>query len=156
MTASFFLADESATVSTGQQLGRLLHGGDIVYLLGDLGAGKTTLTRGILQARGHTGAVKSPTYTLVEPYALADGAVFHFDLYRIRGAEELDYLALDDYFRPDAIAIVEWPDKGQPLLPAPVLTVTLRREADGRRIEFQGSGTPRGRELLDFLSKSIL
>jgi tRNA threonylcarbamoyladenosine biosynthesis protein TsaE len=156
MTVQFFLCDDNATVAAGKLLGGALKAGDVVYLQGDLGAGKTTFSRGVLTARGHHGACKSPTYTLVEPYHLASGPVFHFDLYRIRGAEELDYLALDDYFRNDAVCLVEWPDKGQPLLPAPTLMVSFLREADGRRVMFTPGQSSRGAELLDFLSKSTL
>ncbi len=152
---SLFLTDEAATEAVGATLAPLLKGGDVIYLHGDLGAGKTTLTRGLLHAGGHRGACKSPTYTLVEPYVLAM-PVFHFDLYRIQSADELDYLALDDYFSQDGVALVEWPDKGQPLLPPPTLSILLQREREGRRATFQAGASERARELLDFLSKSIL
>ncbi|MEM0954070.1 MAG: tRNA (adenosine(37)-N6)-threonylcarbamoyltransferase complex ATPase subunit type 1 TsaE, partial [Pseudomonadota bacterium] len=103
---------ENAMVALGQALGELLLPGMLVALHGDLGAGKTTLSRGVLRAFGHSGAVKSPTYTLVEPYSFGDTTVYHFDLYRLGEAEELEYLGIRDYFDGHSIALVEWPERG--------------------------------------------
>jgi tRNA threonylcarbamoyladenosine biosynthesis protein TsaE len=135
------LADESATQSLGGALARALVPGLVIYLHGDLGAGKTALTRALLHAAGHKGAVKSPTYTLSEPYRVSlDGQpvnVIHYDLYRMSSPEEF----LDAGFREDFdgrnICIVEWPEKGEPVLPPPDVRVLLSVSGLGRHVELQ-------------------
>ena len=120
------LADEAATVSLGQQLAQRLSAPQVIYLQGELGAGKTTFSRGFLQGRGHVGSVKSPTYTLVEPYEhLAAGPVFHLDLYRLGDPGELEYLGLEDYLSAEGILLIEWPERAAQQLPQPDLEITL-------------------------------
>ncbi len=126
----------------------------IIYLAGDLGAGKTTLARSYLRRLGVTGAVRSPTYTLVEPYAPAgqgglaasdDGAepsVFHLDLYRVADADELEYLGMRDMLTPGRVLLVEWPERGAGFLPPPTVTVTLDHDGDGRLVRVTAGAEP--------------
>lgn len=130
-----YAADADAQEALGRQLAHALHGRGVVYLQGDLGAGKTTLTRGILRGYGHSGTVKSPTYTLVESYELACATVYHFDLYRLTDSEELELLGIRDYCRPDCLVLVEWPDRGYPFLPPADLIITIQLEGVGRLLE---------------------
>lgn len=126
------LADEAAQVAFGELLGRSCKGEGVLFLQGTLGMGKTTLTRGILAAYGHQGAVKSPTYTLVEPYETETARVYHFDLYRLSDAEELEYMGIRDYFDEQALCVIEWPDKGAGVLPTSDIELTLTKDGDGR------------------------
>lgn len=129
----YWLADPAATEALGAALGRALGEGAVLYLEGGLGAGKTSVSRGLIQGLGHGGAVKSPTYTLVEPYEHLTPAVYHFDLYRLGDPEELEYMGIRDYFRPGVLCLVEWPARGQGFLPAPDLVLTLEAMDDGRQ-----------------------
>ena len=114
-----YLANEQQTVAVGEQIGRCLSAGMTVFLEGRLGAGKTTLTRGMLRSFGYSGSVKSPTYTLVEPYEQFITPVYHFDLYRLGDPEELEYMGIREYFDSGSICLVEWPERGLEFLPEP-------------------------------------
>ena len=139
--------DEAAMVDCGNRLAALLEPGTVVHLEGDLGMGKTTLSRGIVQGFGHRGAVKSPTYTLVEPYELAAVTVYHFDLYRLGDPEELEYMGLRDYFSDDSIALIEWPERGAGVLPSPDIQVNIEQQGVGRRLVVQAL-SERGRRIV--------
>lgn len=133
MTQLIELKNEGATVELGKQLGSAVSSGAVVYLHGTLGAGKTTLTRGILSAHGYSGAVKSPTYTLVEPYKFPELTIYHFDLYRLGDPEELEYIGIRDYFSNDCVCVIEWPEKGRGVLPAADIEVALTPHGEMRR-----------------------
>lgn len=134
-TIERFLPDETATLAFAAELANLLDGAPLVFLQGPLGAGKTTLVRGILRALGHEGPVKSPTYTLLEPYEVGGRRVYHFDLYRIGDAAELDFIGMDELLDADAIKLVEWPERGSGRLPEPDVLIRLDLEGEGRRVE---------------------
>lgn len=141
------LAGEEAMVAFGERLGLALQRGGVVFLHGDLGAGKTTLSRGVLRAFGHKGAVKSPTYTLVEPYEFADITVYHFDLYRLGDPEELDYMGIRDYFDGPSVSLIEWSSKGAGFLPTPDVHVDISHVDAGHRQVALRATTDRGRAI---------
>jgi tRNA threonylcarbamoyladenosine biosynthesis protein TsaE len=149
-TFSLHLADEAQTVAMGTRLSQLIKEGAVLFLHGDLGAGKTTLTRGIVQGLGHTGKVKSPTYTLVEPYELNDVSIYHFDLYRLGDPEELEYMGIRDYFSPQAVCVIEWPEKGFGFIPTPDLNVEMSYQGEQRKITISAE-TQRGQKVIDSL-----
>ena len=129
------LADEAATLALGGELASWGLVSEIVGLRGDLGAGKTTLTRGFLRALGHQGTVKSPTYTLLETYALPGARVLHFDFYRIDNARELDYIGIDELLAEPAVKLVEWPERAGNKLPLADIDVHLALAGNGRHVE---------------------
>jgi tRNA threonylcarbamoyladenosine biosynthesis protein TsaE len=141
------LPDPASTLVWGRLLGARLWPGAIIFLSGTLGAGKTSLCQGILSALGHTGPVKSPTYTLVEPYTLTYGNVYHFDLYRLADPEELEWIGGRDYFDGESICLIEWPEHGAGTLPSPDLTLALELAGSGRTL-LMAAGSERGRALL--------
>lgn len=134
---SRYLADEAATLACGEALARRLRPGMLVFLRGDLGAGKTTLVRGLLRGLGHTGSVKSPTYTLLEPYDLPSYLVYHFDFYRIADRQELEFIGIDELLDSPAIKLVEWPERVEDRLPAADMEVRLNVEGEGRRLDIE-------------------
>lgn len=189
-SVSALLSDEAATLALGQRVAQLLppvlqalEGRALcINLEGDLGAGKTTLTRGLLRSLGFAGTVKSPTYTLVESYQLRHGApdgapngapdsvawpenaedwsqgerelfarelpalnalgqleIYHFDLYRLQDPEELELMGIRDYFAQQALCLIEWPDRGQGILPEPDIVITLEHLEEGRRLTIGSS-----------------
>jgi tRNA threonylcarbamoyladenosine biosynthesis protein TsaE len=136
-----YLPDEAATQALGAALACVLRPGLVVYLQGDLGAGKTALTRALLHAAGHVGPVRSPTYTLSEPYRIEQGGqavnLIHYDLYRMSSPEEFLDAGFREDFNGNNICIVEWPEKGQPVLPPPDVQILLTVSGPGREVELQ-------------------
>ncbi len=148
------LPDEAATAALGAALAQVLAPGLTIYLHGDLGAGKTALTRALLHAAGHIGPVKSPTYTLAEPYCvtLAGQAsnVIHFDLYRMASPEEFLDAGFREYFNSTNVCIVEWPERGEGVLPSPDIHIFLSVSGHGRNVECQAL-SDQGSQCLDRL-----
>ena len=153
------LPDEQATLAAGARMASAVRGhltsegsgatGPLMfYLHGDLGAGKTCLSRGLVQGLGHDGPVKSPTYTLVEPYEYLYPPVYHFDLYRLSEPTEVEFLGVEDCFAPGRICLVEWPGNGSGALPGPDLEITLSNDGPGRRLRCVAT-TGTGVALLD-------
>ncbi len=121
MIINLILPEEKDTIAMGMELGRKISPGVIAFFKGELGAGKTTFIRAMLGGLGFHGKVKSPTFTIVEEYELENGPLFHFDFYRLSDPEELEYIGIFEYFRENAIVLIEWPEKGEGFLPKPDL-----------------------------------
>lgn len=142
-----YLPNEQATQKIGALLATLCPKTFIIYLYGNLGAGKTTFTRGFLAGLGYEGKVKSPTYTIVEPYQIGSESIYHFDFYRLKDPEELEYIGVQDYFVANAICLVEWPEQGGQLLPPADVACYIDPDNTGRQIRIKAH-TVLGEEVL--------
>jgi tRNA threonylcarbamoyladenosine biosynthesis protein TsaE len=153
MSVSFrVLPDETATLAAGAALAGVCGGHGTIALHGDLGSGKTTLCRGLIRALGHKGAVKSPTFTLVEPYELDSVRVLHYDLYRLGDPREAEFLGMRDFLGAQTLTLIEWSEKAAGLLPPADLELTLEVLASGRLLRWQAL-TPHGANLATALEK---
>jgi tRNA threonylcarbamoyladenosine biosynthesis protein TsaE len=139
---------EQAMEALGGALAQLVGKIRIITLTGDLGVGKTTLVRGLLRALGYPGAVKSPTFTLIEPYTLGDQDIYHFDLYRLEDAEELEFLGAREYLEGGDLCLIEWPEKGAGFLPQADVNVTINKVNNRRNVEIE-LRTDRGGAITD-------
>lgn len=151
---TFNLTDETATLDLGKKLAQVCTCPCIIFLEGELGAGKTTLVRGFLRGFGYEGVVKSPTYTFVEPYELKQCWIFHFDLYRLQTVRELEPIGIQDYFSPNAICLLEWPERATGLLPKADLLCTIAVATVGRHIKIKAL-TTNGEDILVKLRSGI-
>lgn len=145
---SFIANDEHETALLAQKLtnalikNNQLTSGYVIYLHGDLGAGKTTFTRNVIQTFGHKSYVKSPTYTLVEEYQLNQLTIYHFDLYRLSDPEELEFMGIRDYFVPNTLSLIEWPDKGLGIIPSADMVIHISyMPNNSRKFEVQSQLT---------------
>lgn len=138
-TFSCHVADEAALLALAARCAPLLANCQLVFLNGTLGAGKTTFSRGVLRALGHSGSVKSPTYTLVEPYDIAGKTVYHFDLYRLGEPEELEYMGVRDYLDGSSLCLVEWPERARGLLGEPDLFLDIQVLNQGRQVTIRSN-----------------
>lgn len=145
------IPDEQAMLKLGAEFASACDQQANIFLLGQLGAGKTTLTRGFLRGLGFKGHVKSPTYTLVESYSLDSLTVHHFDFYRVSDAHELEYIGIQDYFSPATICLIEWPEFGEGFLPPPDVSCSIEVIHDGREIKIIAH-TEKGKIILQRLS----
>lgn len=139
----YLVAGEDNMLAFGATLAQNLpqDQGCVITLRGDLGAGKTTLVRGLLRELGHRGIVKSPTYTLVEPYHLNGRDIYHFDLYRLGDADELEYIGFRDYFSPTAVCLLEWPERGKNYVPAADIGLVISIINEARKIIINSTKT---------------
>ena len=154
VNAKFALLDEAATASLGACLAAAITPGLVVYLEGDLGAGKTALARALIRALGYAGAVKSPTYSLVEVYVVSNLYLYHFDFYRFESPEEFLDAGLDEYFNDHSVCLVEWPERAQGCVPPPDLRIQLHHAGLGRLVEAVAA-TSKGQECLSAMRTAM-
>jgi tRNA threonylcarbamoyladenosine biosynthesis protein TsaE len=131
------LPDAAATLRLGEALAAGVAPGTVLFISGDLGAGKTTLVRGLLQGLGYAGRAKSPTYALVEPYTFSSIDLYHFDFYRFKDRSEWLNSGFREYFNPDSVCVVEWPEKARDLLSPPDLQIRLEFDGEARRAQLE-------------------
>jgi len=131
------VTDGEAMETLGQRLARSAKRPGVIYLQGELGTGKTTLVRGLLRGFGYHGKVKSPTYTLVEPYPIDHLTVYHLDLYRLGSPEELEWIGIRDLLAEASLLLIEWPEQGEGMLPPADLDISLTYQGEGRELQFQ-------------------
>lgn len=146
---------EEAMEGIGDVIASALTSGGVVYLSGDLGMGKTTLVRGMLHGLGYKGPVKSPTYTIVEPYELTNLDVYHFDLYRVANAEELEFMGIRDYFAENTLCLIEWAEMGLGVLPEADLIISLSLIRQGRHVSIKAQ-TQKGSAALSDLQNAMV
>ncbi len=145
------IPDEQSMLDFGAALSKAAEHGAIIYLIGDLGAGKTTLARGFLRAYGHKGPIRSPTYTLVENYSLSHREVFHIDLYRLSDPEEVEYLGLRDLITETSIGLIEWPEKAKDMIPPADISCSISFDGKASREINLSAYTERGTTILNAL-----
>lgn len=144
---TFFLSSEDETERLAKQLGQSILPGVVIYLIGELGVGKTTFVRGLLRTLQFGGKVKSPTFTLVEQYDFSWGMVYHFDLYRLTHPEELDFIGIREYFTLESIVFIEWPENGEGYLPSADLELSFKILVEGREVALKAH-SPKGQALM--------
>lgn len=147
------LKNEIELLKIGKILGKVATPPLVIYLTGELGAGKTTFSRGFLAGKGYEGRVKSPTYTLIEPYHLPNVDVFHFDFYRIQHSEELELMGIREFFYGGSICLIEWPEYGEGRIPKPDLEIKFEIIDDGRRLEIKDC-SPNGKAVLEQFTRA--
>ena len=135
------ITSTEAMESLGAHMAAACLPGCVIYLIGELGAGKTTLVRGFLHGLGHQGRVKSPTYTLVEPYQLDELKIYHFDLYHLFDPEELEFIGIHEYFSKESICLIEWPEKGTGVLPNADIICMIEYSEEGRLVSIEAKSS---------------
>ncbi len=146
-----YLEDDTSTLELGACVARLCQAPLVIHLRGELGAGKTTFARGLIRALGHSGRVKSPTFSLQESYIIENTRLFHFDLYRIQDPGELEFIGIRDAAgEADAICLIEWPERGEGAIPKADIEFAFRHAGDGRQVDFHGRSA-RGRSVTRML-----